>query len=546
MLRYTFNVKDCVSNENDINITNIIKEGDNLLFQSDTNLLLKEGDLVFFQRKYGDEIIFRDRKEVISVDGNAFKTTLFENKVTTVYSCTDEKDVKLPFNGGTVNALKFVVDDIFSLTNKDNNIKQFYSNSNDNTLVFKHCNGDYVRYDELFLLKSDNVENNVYTSFEEKLYNTEVKLYFYNSKTVRELNCVIPISYEGIDSKTVLYWIYDNNNEGEVDVKTWILKNYEKTHFFHRDERFIKYVDNGISLTKDLGGIVDTRIFHVTNDIKFNIPINNDFNSALLQNELYDKTYIESVIEENINEIVDMEKDIYIPRVKGDGGLVNEIIIKPNFVRRINEDWINGGILDKYYGSSNLSYTKITDLGFTEDDIKYQKNSLSKSFLRLSFYDTKNRSSQSLLYYSTIFIDTNSIFSEFVINGNNETRVEFKISNSFNYTKSSEGFYLYLFKNLFTADSGATIYMKVEFNHAKYGKTIPLLLPKSENFKNGYIDGENIDGIKNLFDDLYIEINIKYDKKKNEYIWFFVNDSVNDCENHNITLELYEPIVNKK
>ena len=91
-----------------------------------------------------------------------------------------------------------------------------------------------------------------------------------------------------------------------------------------------------------------------------------------------------------------------------------------------------------------------------------------------------------------------------------------------------------------------TIYMKVEFNHAKYGKTIPLLLPNNKDFKEGYSNGEDVEGIIKLFDDLYIEINIKYDEEKNEYIWFFTNNSVNDSKNHTITLELYEPIVNKK
>ena len=38
-------------------------------------------------------------------------------------------------------------------------------------------------------------------------------------------------------------------------------------------------------------------------------------------------------------------------------------------------------------------------LGFTDEDVYYQKKKISKSFIRLSFYNNKNPLDQMLLFY---------------------------------------------------------------------------------------------------------------------------------------------------
>lgn len=222
------------------------------------------------------------------------------------------------------------------------------------------------------------------------------------------------------------------------------------------------------------------------------------------------------------------------------------------------------------YQSDLLSY-----LGFTDDDVKYQKSKLKKSFLRISFYDSDNVGNQNLLHTATIFLDSGDLFAKYI--KNIETEDEYKateaviaqkspeisfpkdsILTSSEYEKlddenrkkcvingellavtgdsssdkekntvydkvgvsvdrepmrkkaldkdndfgddidelerlrmssqivvtdknsskrSSEGFYFYTYK---TNDNGvypSDIYMRVEFNHAGYGRVIPFMMP---------------------------------------------------------------------
>lgn len=222
------------------------------------------------------------------------------------------------------------------------------------------------------------------------------------------------------------------------------------------------------------------------------------------------------------------------------------------------------------YQSDLLSY-----LGFINDDVKYQKSKLKKSFLRISFYDSDNIGNQNLLHTATIFLDSGDLFAKYI--KNIETEDEYKateaviaqkspeisfpkdsILTSSEYEKldddnrkkcvingellavtgdsssdkdkntvydkvgvsvdrepmrkkaldkdndfgddidelerlrmssqivvtdknsskrSSEGFYFYTYK---TNDNGvypSDIYMRVEFNHAGYGRVIPFMMP---------------------------------------------------------------------
>lgn len=222
------------------------------------------------------------------------------------------------------------------------------------------------------------------------------------------------------------------------------------------------------------------------------------------------------------------------------------------------------------YQSDLLSY-----LGFDNNDVKYQKSKLKKSFLRISFYDSDNVGNQNLLHTATIFLDSGDLFAKYI--KNIETEDEYKATSTViaqkspeisfpkdsiltsseykklddenrkkcvvngellaviggsssdeeNYTvydkvgmavnrepmrkkaldkdndfgddidelerlrmssqitvtdknsskRSSEGFYFYTYK---TNDNGvypSDIYMRVEFNHAGYGRVIPFMMP---------------------------------------------------------------------
>ena len=120
---------------------------------------------------------------------------------------------------------------------------------------------------------------------------------------------------------------------------------------------------------------------------------------------------------------------------------------------------------------------------------------------------------------------------------NTESRVDTKIvlTNEYDRTKSSEGFNIYLFsedRNLNLENGEKTIYMKVEFNHAGNGKTIPMIMwPKDE---NGNYTALTID---NFIENLYIPIKLTYINGK--YVYYIPNAKNND--NGNIDLILFEP-----
>jgi hypothetical protein len=115
-------------------------------------------------------------------------------------------------------------------------------------------------------------------------------------------------------------------------------------------------------------------------------------------------------------------------------------------------------------------------------------------------------------------------------------RVDTKIilTNEYNKLKSSEGFNLYLFsddKNSRIENAEKTIYMKVEFNHAGNGKTIPLIMwPKDENGNYTNLT------VENFIENLYIPIQLVY--LNSRYVYYIPN-AINN--NGNIELVLFEP-----
>lgn len=173
------------------------------------------------------------------------------------------------------------------------------------------------------------------------------------------------------------------------------------------------------------------------------------------------------ILNEKRNRIIDMERDIYVPGFlrsyptdpdEPAQGLDNVLEVRFNlhFRTRNLDTWevieddkspesigkCNWFITDYYLppeemlcktnkGGTNtlcesygIKMLRSSDLlgfaGFEDDDIKYRKQRLSKSFLRLYFYDSPDPSQQSLLWQSTIFVDENQLYSEYVRNNNSE------------------------------------------------------------------------------------------------------------------------------
>lgn len=247
----------------------------------------------------------------------------------------------------------------------------------------------------------------------------------------------------------------------------------------------------------------------------------------------------------------------------------------------------SGNTKMKDKNGNNIDLMEVSDLvgllNFTNDDIYYQKSKVGKTFLRFSYYDSIDPNRQMLLATSTVFMDEHTLFKKFIDNsrknvntyslvsaekntrdlnkisvmselkdGNsvvieesNRLSSRFVITNKYDTDTSSEGFYIYMFKEYSENLHPREIFMKVEFNHAGIGTTIPFIKPMSwakggssniwfpkEELSVGSTEMKN--GVelekKNAQD--YIPLYAVYDFKNKEYVYVFdkryvtVNDGV--------------------
>lgn len=508
---------------------------------------LRNGDFINFKRvDVNNNNLFDERFFVNVVDKSNFTIEKFEQNTLSASTC-EKVLVYTPLINDEIEAIKI---DLISPSKIFTNRIAVSNSAIPNEINIptkRRCKGDLVNFNNIFLLKATNVEGNKYIEYDNTYYNTLETVYFKYRSTVISMNVLIPLTYNGYDNQNILYWFYEKNDEWNIN---YLLEHYKEGTFFCEDTRFVKENGGLADFRKDFSGNTDSYIYYLKNVLDVDFNIKEKFNVSFLKNDYYKDFYVENVINENINEIVDMEKQIFIPKLEGYGSnsVVNEIKINLK-IRERNHGWNSTLLEDTWYGDKDNRMTTITDIGFDDSDIKYQKSSLKKSFIRLSFYDTPHRGNQKLLYYSTVFLDSNKIFNDYYSN-DKKSDLEFIIKNSFDYNACSEGYYLYLFPKLAKKDTPTTIYMKVEFNHAKYGKTITFVLPSDDNYKNGYTNSnsQGTEGIEKLFNDLYVKVNIMYDSANNKYVWYIPDikkSKINDYDNKRITMTLYEPIVYK-
>ena len=331
-------------------------------------------------------------------------------------------------------------------------------------------------------------------------------------------------------------------------------------------------------------------IFRIQDYVSFKLPLLNKTANNIRREDTINNDFTNYIKEQSVNTIVDMEKDVYYPYLKKtDGSLepIEEIRFNLHFRNRNLENWkvieddmeFSGGTtfnsqkcnwfitdLDYYSivpsnGKTNLQNSSdlLGLLGFSLDDVKNKAKRLSKSFLRLSFYSTDDPKTQVLLSTSTVFFDCDLAYKKYLDSKNKEYKYEnvatntqtddmstfTEISDSYNFVdetrlssrfvvkdkyhtdSSAEGYYLYMFKEYSKKMRTNTIYLKVEFNHAGIGKTIPFMLPRYDNgsiinitdskLKNGF-------NIKDIYKQTFIPINIVYDDSLNKYIYYLPDE----------------------
>lgn len=322
-------------------------------------------------------------------------------------------------------------------------------------------------------------------------------------------------------------------------------------------------------------------------------------------NELFVKKIKNSIIPG----FVDLEKIKFTPAYSGETGLflATGLTFNLHFRTRVSgetgydfedtwhfndstDTWNGNGVYDApkkreqlysdadFVNSSNL----MGYLGFTDDDIYNQKNRVKQSFLRLLFYDGPNPLTQNLLYYSTIFMDTGELYGKFVkrkawledtvFNYDQRTNPvvwypaspddpcdaitsQFRVNDEYDMTKSGEGFNLYLFReDAPTENTPQDIYMKVEFNHAGYGRTIPLIYWKKKNnvpvplvIADSDPNNEN-----NYMANLYIKLKARFTGKGYVYTFDDAQETNGSdatrkegilWENDRLVFNLFEPMI---
>ena len=232
------------------------------------------------------------------------------------------------------------------------------------------------------------------------------------------------------------------------------------------------------------------------------VPISLDFSPEMNQYDFIENNF--DVIKQAgvINETTNYEK-IKLTPVDSVDENINISTLQFNLHFIVNNDWTNGA-------------TQITNLGFTSDDVKFRRKRVEKSFIRLSFYDTTNPKTQNLLYYSTIFLDANDLYTKYISNNNSmsELKSEFIVENS-RFTKkikSSEGYNLYLFKEDILKNETKTIYLKIEFSNALNGRTT-LFTKNKPSTISGYT-------IRELYENMYFNVNCKLNSEVDKYIYW--------------------------
>lgn len=369
----------------------------------------------------------------------------------------------------------------------------------------------------------------------------------------------------------------------------WTLKHEIIPCIYISDFYFETSLDN-LLIANDEFEVEDTRFLTSSGEFKNSVNVYEyaemiNITLPLISNnatELNDEEVAQALFNEKrealIPDIIDYEKRCFSPCYKVSNKLepVSDIRFNLYFRDRSESDnWTSSDVMGwNQYKLSGTTFTldsNLTEgdllgfLNFTDDDVYYRKQKIAKSFLRLSFYDSKDPMTQQLLFYSTVFLDGGDLYGKYVKNvlkkienpelslvknktlGVNNLTASFNISDRYNRNTSSEGFYLYMFPDGIMDGSEREIYMKAEFNHAGYGYTIPFMRPTTGTtvlsfgkIPTSLIDPDDGD-LKQYYNSIYIPVRIKYDTVLKDFVYYF---PIVERTGTKLKFNLYEPKLN--
>ena len=198
-----------------------------------------------------------------------------------------------------------------------------------------------------------------------------------------------------------------------------------------------------------------------------NIPINMTY-QLVDQSELIERVFVDTETEKAINPILDYEKVRFLP--------LN--------LARVHVDEITYSV--------NLSgSTFYGQIGFTDDDIKFEKSNFKQTYLNLAFYDTDNPLNQKLITNITLFshltdgdLNYTGVTSGSTLPGQpkpaSQIPLTFVVSNPLlNPRGFAEGYHIYDYKDEIPIGGYKYLYMRGSFKNAKTGKSVNLMVELS-------------------------------------------------------------------
>ena len=193
-----------------------------------------------------------------------------------------------------------------------------------------------------------------------------------------------------------------------------------------------------------------------------NVPINMTY-QMVDQAELIQRVFVDVEVEKSVNPILDYEKVRFLP-LDLSGAHMDRLIYQLDL-----------------FGATNYAA-----IGFTDDDIKFQKNSFKQTFLNLSFFDTDNPYTQRLISNITLFSELRDsdllpIGTTTGVPGQPKPAAQipltFVIENPILFPKGfSEGYHLYDYKDELKIGESKYLYMRASFKNAKTGSTTNLMV----------------------------------------------------------------------
>jgi len=199
-----------------------------------------------------------------------------------------------------------------------------------------------------------------------------------------------------------------------------------------------------------------------------NVPI--DLTPQMVdQAEIIDRKFVEVEVENAINPILDYEKVRFLPAIISPNATATTVNLPVIEIQTVTYQ-INLLDSNNNYFSPSTTYA---DAGFDNDDLRFRKNRLIKSYLRLDFYDSDILTDQRLVASMSInpnitYADIQPNISAYPVATNKQLWLQLKNPLT-NDEVFGEGFFIYYFKDEVDINLPEILYMRATFNNAKTG-----------------------------------------------------------------------------